>query len=154
MGESKTSTAQLSRSSTHHLQGTIIFLLSRTRLIFNHQKAPLRCLNQLHTDFQLIPVSGLPCRLVNRSTFFTGIIAYNYKVFLSYRPRKLVRIFAFDSPTHTYAKFQLDRSMHSRVRVVFVFVRKEEKNEEQKLKLCSLVSLVRFASFLECSLPL
>jgi len=33
--------------------------------------------------------------------------------------------------------------MHSRVRVVFVFVRKEEKgekNEEQKLKLCSLLS--------------
>ena len=53
------------------------------------------------------------------------------------------------------AKFQLNQSMHSRVRVIFVFVRKEEdKNEEQKPKLWSLVSqkrLAQFTSTLECS---
>jgi len=43
--------------------------LALTRLISDHQKALLRCLTQLHTDFQVVPVDGLPCRLVNRSIF-------------------------------------------------------------------------------------
>ena len=35
---------------------SFISLSSLMRLISNHQKAPLQCLTQLHTDFHLIPV--------------------------------------------------------------------------------------------------
>ena len=52
-------------------------LLSLTRLIFNHQKALLRCLTQLHTNFSSFQLVVYP--VTNRS-FFAGIIAYNYKV--------------------------------------------------------------------------
>ena len=52
-----------------YIQLGFISLLSRIQLISNHQKASLRCLTQLNTDFQLIPVSSLPCRPVNWSIF-------------------------------------------------------------------------------------
>jgi len=55
------------------------------------------------------------------------------------------------------AKFQVDQSMFVRVKAVFVFVWKEEKKEEKKLKLWSLVPrkwLAQFTSNLKCSLLL
>ena len=89
---------------------------------------------------------------VDRSTdqsLFMRIIVYNYK--------DLGRIFTkfgtFWLPC-ACAKFQLDRSMHSWVRVLCVCAKKKKKYEEQKLKLWSLVSqkqLARFTSNLECS---
>jgi len=89
----------------------LISLLSRTQLISNHQKAaPLRSLTQLHTNFQLIPVRGF--RSTDRS-LFTRIIANNYKVFCPIRPKFGTYICLW--LPYMCAKFQLDRSMHSRV---------------------------------------
>ena len=70
---------------------------------------------------------------VGRSTdrsFFTGNIAYNYKDFNRISP-KLGTYICLWLPC-TCAKFHLDRSMHSLVRVIFVFVRKEEKKRRTK----------------------
>ena len=85
---------------------------------------------------------------VGRSTersLFTGIIAYNYKVFFCPIGPKFGTYIHLWLP-YMCAKFQLYRSMDSRVRVVVVFLRKEEeKNQEHKLimKLCSIVSRKR-----------
>ena len=55
---------------------------------------------------------------------------------------------------YTCAKFQLDRSMHSRVRVVFVFVRKEVEKKRTKTETLLTCISETVASILECSLPL
>jgi len=67
---------------------------------------------------------------VGRSTdrsLFTGIIAYNYKVFYPIGPKSgtYIRLWL----PYTCAKFQLNRSMHSRVRVAFVFMQKEKEKK-------------------------
>ena len=93
-----------------------------TQLISNHQKGPFQCLIQLHTGFQLVPVSGLPCRQVNR--LFMGIIVYNHKD-LSWIITKFGAYILFWLPY---------KCMHFRVRAVFVVQRRlirRKKNEEK-----------------------
>ena len=76
-----------------------ISLLSLTRLIFNHHKVSLRCLTQLHTDFQLVPVCDSPIRLVNRLNFVYGNNCFITTRILVESSPNLVLIFTFGCST-------------------------------------------------------
>ena len=82
---------------------------------------------------------------VGRSTdrsLFMGIIIYNYKdlsdIFTKFSAHICLWL------PYMCAKFQLDRSMRSRVRVVFVFVRKEEKTETLITRMSEMAGAIYF----------
>ena len=111
-----------------------ISLLSLTWLISNHQKIPFRCLIQLHTNFQIVPVCSLPCRPVNRSVF---VYRNNTRLLVGSSPN-LVLVFTFSCPTHV-PNFSLIKAC---IPELEWFLKRRKK-----LKLWSIVSQKRQMQF-------
>ena len=112
---------------------------SLSRFLSNHQKALLRWLLHPHNNFQLIPLSGLPCRRDNKSILFTRIIGHNSRTIHWICTKFDARIRLWTP--FLCAKCQGDRSTYLRFIAIVVSVRKhDEKNKEKKLKLWQLVS--------------
>ena len=140
----------------------VISPCSLSRFISNHRKALLRCLLHLHSNFQLLPLSGLPCRRDSKSILFYA----NNRSYLQNHSSDLHQIDArirLWTPFQC-AKFQGNRITRLRFIAIFASVQKHEekkkikklKNQEKKSKLWKLVSRKwqeRFPSNLECRLP-
>ena len=137
---------------------SLISLLSITLYISNHWKAPLRCLAKLHTNFQLIPVSSLPCRWVKQIDLCLWESSYNY-MDLSWIFTKFIPYICLWFP-YMCTKFQPDQSIRSWVGAVFVLVRKEEQRKNWIFSLsyprngwCNLFQIWNVASHHRKALP-
>ena len=124
----------------------LISLLSLMRLISNHQKAPVQCSIQLHTKFQLIPSNSLPCRrvlslifvYVNKHLYLREAMLYCHQNWYQNLPVYTLPVYKISAGSEyvlaSYSRF-CDLCKKT----------KNKKNEEQKLKLWSLVSQKRLA---------
>jgi len=144
----------LCKSRSHIFTKVELVLLSLTKLIFNHQKAPLQCSIQLHTKFQL---TVYPLGMSKVQSLYTQINAC-ISVKLCCVVTKISTRICLYTP-YKCTKFQLDQNTCLRVRAKFVICAKKKKNWRtmKKLEFWSLISrkrLTQFTSNLVSSLPL
>ena len=129
------------------IQACVISPWPLSRFFSNHKKALLRWLLHLHSNFQLILY---PVGVTDLRPYFTQIIGHNS-----------VNVHRIPTKVGTEIRLNEPFTIRARIHVLWRILRnvrneEVEKNKENKMKFCSLVSrkwLEQFSSNLVCKLP-